>query len=103
MASALRVSNHYRRMVPSILSVLEFRSNNDIHRPVIDALNLIKKYVGSTQRYYSKEDEVMIDGVLKNSWRDIVVEIDANGQEIVNRVNYEINVLQTLRVPLIKH
>jgi len=27
--------HHYRRMVPQILDVLEFRSNNEVHRPVI--------------------------------------------------------------------
>lgn len=28
-------ANHYRRMLPSLLSVLEFRSNNAIWRPVL--------------------------------------------------------------------
>lgn len=37
-------STHYRRMVPELLAILEFRSNNDVHRPVIHALNIIKKY-----------------------------------------------------------
>jgi hypothetical protein len=31
---------HYRRMVPTLLAALEFRSNNDRHRPVMDALDL---------------------------------------------------------------
>ena len=30
-------ANHYRRMIPLLLETLEFRSNNDIHRPVIQA------------------------------------------------------------------
>lgn len=34
-------SRHYRRIVPNLLSVLEFRSNNDVHRPVIQALELL--------------------------------------------------------------
>jgi hypothetical protein len=89
--------HHYRRMVPQILNVLEFRSNNELYQPVIRALELIKKYTGSTQHYYSQEDEVLIDGVLKNTWRDIVVEVDAAGAERINRVNYEISVLQALR------
>ncbi len=36
-------ASHYRRMVPQILEVLEFRSSNDVHRPVIQALELLKK------------------------------------------------------------
>lgn len=34
---------HYRRILPLILSQLEFRSNNEIHRPVIQAIELLKK------------------------------------------------------------
>ncbi len=78
--------HHYRRMVPQILEALEFRSNNELYQPVIKALELIKKYTGSSQHYYSPEDEVLIDGVLKNSWREIVVEVDDSGVEKINRV-----------------
>jgi hypothetical protein len=35
---------HYRRMVPQILQALDFRSNNRRHRPVIQALDLLKRY-----------------------------------------------------------
>src|SRR6202048_3223010 len=38
---------HYRRMVPEILERLEFRSNNEHHRPVIDALALLKRFADS--------------------------------------------------------
>jgi len=89
--------HHYRRMVPQILDTLEFRSNNDTHRPVISALELLKKYQDSTQHYYSSNDEIFINGVLKSGWRDLIVELDKDGKERVNRVNYEISVLQALR------
>ncbi|EAW36256.1 putative transposase [Lyngbya sp. PCC 8106] len=92
--------HHYRRMVPQILEALEFRSNNELYQPVIKALELIKKYTDSSQHYYSSEDEVFVDGVLKNSWREIVVEVDSSGVEKINRVNYEISALQALREQL---
>jgi hypothetical protein len=38
---------HYRRMVPQILQKLEFRSNNEHHRPVLLALDLLKRYADS--------------------------------------------------------
>ena len=38
-----------------------------------------------------------IDGILKNRWRDLIVEVDKDGLERINRVNYEISVLQALR------
>jgi TnpA family transposase len=89
--------HHYRRMVPQLLSTLEFCSNNDIHRPVISALELLKRYQDSNQRYYAIGEELFIEGVLKSGWRDLLQEMDKDGQERVNRANYEICVLQALR------
>ncbi len=90
-------SSYYRRMVPQILNVLEFRSNNDVHRPVIQALELLKKYAESSLRYYEADKEVPIDGVLRSGWREILLEKDSKGIERINRINYEISVLQALR------
>ena len=45
-------SNHYRRGLIRLLGVLEFRSNNTAHQPVIDALGLIVRYAHSTGQYY---------------------------------------------------
>jgi hypothetical protein len=45
-------SQHYRQIVPEILRVLDFRSNNLSHRPLIQALSLLKEYVTSKQIYY---------------------------------------------------
>lgn len=92
--------HHYRRMVPQILATLEFRSNNEVHRPVISALELLKKYTGSSQHYYSPDEWVPMEGVIKSGWRDVVVERDLDGQERINRVNDEISVLQALREKL---
>lgn len=90
-------SHHYRRMVPRILDVLEFQSNNEVHRPVINALELLKKYADSRQQYYSPEDEVPIEGVLRNSWRELILQQGKDGSEQINRINYEMSVLQALR------
>ncbi|MEC4807326.1 MAG: Tn3 family transposase [Jaaginema sp. PMC 1079.18] len=89
--------SHYRRMIPQLLSVLEFRSNNDIHRPVIQALDLLKKYAGSKARYYDKGEDIPIEGVIKSGWKEILLETDSDGNERINRINYEISVLQALR------
>lgn len=48
--------HHYRRMVPQLLDLLEFRSNNEVHQPVIQGLRLLKKYANSQQRHYDPED-----------------------------------------------
>ncbi|MDJ0901104.1 MAG: hypothetical protein QNJ55_20065 [Xenococcus sp. MO_188.B8] len=90
-------ASHYRRMIPQLLEVLEFRSNNDIHRPVIEALELLKKYAYSKARYYDSSEEIAIEGVLKAGAKEIMLETDSEGNERINRINYEICVLQALR------
>ena len=90
-------ANHYRRMIPQLLEMLEFRSNNDIHRPVIQALELLKKYADSKARYYDSGEDIPIDGVLKSGWKEILLEKDTDGKERINRINYEISVLGALR------
>ena len=93
-------SHHYRRMVPRILDVLEFRSNNAMHRPVIEALNLLQQYAESSLQYYPPGETVPIHGVIRAPWRPIVVGEDKYGQPRLNRINYEICVLETLREKL---
>ncbi|WP_193200650.1 Tn3 family transposase [Nostoc sp. MG11] len=93
----LSFASHYRRMIPQLLEVLDFSSNNDIHRPVIQALELLKKYTSSKARYYDAGEEIPIDGVLKSGWKEILLETDSDGKERINRINYEISVLQALR------
>ncbi len=90
-------AGHYRRMIPQLLEVLEFRSNNDLHRPVIEALELLKKYAQSKARYYDSTEEIPIDGVLKAGAKEILLETDSEGNERINRINYEISVLKALR------
>ena len=90
-------ANHYRRMIPQLLEMLEFRSNNDIHRPIIQALELLKKYADSKARYYDSGEQIPIDGVLKSGWKEILLEKDPDGKERINRINYEISVLGALR------
>lgn len=85
--------NHYRRMLPQILSALDFRSNNAIHRPVLDALDIVRSQKGSTARYYNVP-EVPIEGVVQPKWHDVVIE--RKGSRI-SRINYEICVLRALR------
>lgn len=91
---------HYRRMVPQVLNVLNFRSNNERHRPVIEALDLVKRYAGTKGHTFPVEEAVPLDGVVRGLWREAVVEKDAQGQQRVNRITYEICVLEALREQL---
>ena len=75
-------------MIPILLKLLEFRSNNKIHRPVIEALELLKKYTDSRERYYDESETVPLDGIVKNNWSDIILETNPEGKSKINRINY---------------
>lgn len=90
-------SHHYRRMVPALLEILDFRSNNDLYRPVIRALHLVKDYAHSPRQYYPDQEPIPIKEVVAPKWREFVVEQDEDGTSRVNRLNYEVCLLQALR------
>jgi TnpA family transposase len=93
-------SKHYRRILPAILKHLEFSSNNELHRPIVRALELLKKYVDvkSAQVHFAPTEDIPLDEVVPGTWRSVVVKKDtAKKTEQVNRINYELCVLQTLR------
>ena len=80
---------YLRRMLPKLLYTLEFRSNNAMHQPLIAALALLKKYLDSSVRTYPTDEEVPLDGVVRDLWREVVLETDTQGHVRVNRISYE--------------
>jgi hypothetical protein len=84
-------------MLPPLLATLEFRSNNERHRPVIRALELLKKYADKKLRTFPPEEDVPIDGVVRSLWREAVEEEDKDGTPRINRITYEICALEALR------
>lgn len=89
---------HYRRMLPPILDALEFRSNNAAHRPVIESLDLLRRYAGNAARTYDSDEEIPVEGVVPPAWEDLV--LSRNGSVRVERVGYEVCVLNALREAL---
>jgi hypothetical protein len=89
--------SHYRQILPALLDVLDFRSNNTAYQPVIQALAVVREYVSSGLVWYPAESSPPLEGVVPSSWEDIVTEQDSAGEERVNRLTYELSVLQTLR------
>ena len=87
--------SHYRQVIPLILQALEFRSNNKLYHPIIQALELIKKYADSKIHTFPANEEVPIDGVVRRQWKAAVIDKDSAGQ--INRITYEICVLEALR------
>jgi hypothetical protein len=91
---------HYRKAYSDILGNLEFRSNNEAHQPVIEALDLIQEHAQSGQRYFAIDDDVPVEGVIQPKWQDVIIETDSKGVQRINQVNYEIAVSQSLRTRL---
>jgi TnpA family transposase len=90
-------SNHYRRMLPAVLAALEFRSNNAVHKPVLDAIVWIRRNAEERKRIGRPEDGMPLDDVIPAKWRELVIEDDGAGRKRINSINYEICVLQALR------
>ena len=88
--------SHYRQMVPKLLATLDFRSNNDVHRPVIEAIEVIKRHSTTKLRYFPSEQNVPLD-FLPALWRETVIDGEVDGQPRINRITYEIATLSALR------
>ena len=67
-------SHHYRRIVPVLLEVLAFHSNNALHRPVMDALDLLRKYRDRKTKTFSVKENVLLEGVVKDDWQELLWE-----------------------------
>ncbi len=86
-------SSYYRPMLQTLLTTVEFASNNQHHRPLLKALDWISVQHGSKQRFHVKRDRIIINGVVPNKYRSAVV--DAEGY--LDRHAYELCAVLTLR------
>ncbi len=88
-------SHHYRRVVPALLDILEFRCNTERHHPVMQALAMLRRYRDRKTRVFPRTEDVPLAGVVKDDWHDLVLDEQQRG--CINRISYEICVLATLR------
>ena len=87
-------ATHYRRMLPDILSILAFQSNNATWRPILDALEWIKVLHAEGRRFADPESSPV--GSIPKKWRAFVVD----GKDRLNVISYELCVLTQLRTCL---
>ena len=85
--------NHNRRGLIEFLDVLEFRSNNTAHLPVLDVLELVKR---SGTRYFPIDETVSVHKRLRDDWW-LSVFPTVDGRERVKRPAYELCMFQVLR------
>jgi len=70
-------TNHYRVGLIKLLDVLEFRSNNTTHRPVLDALGLITQYASAGNlHYYPAGEHIPVHRGLAGDWDALVYKTD---------------------------
>ena len=92
-------ARHYRRMMTPLLGSLKFQSGNTSCQPLLKALALFQTPSLNSSRYFPLT-LAPIDGVVRSKWRDSVVEHGPDGEPRVNRISYEVCVLQMLRAKL---
>jgi TnpA family transposase len=94
--------HYYRRMLPALLEHLQFQANNQLYRPVIEALDMLKKYAESDQHHFDDDEHIPIEGIVPDAWHDLIIQETNSGKTRVNRIAYEICVLQALRDKLLR-
>ncbi|MEJ9158782.1 Tn3 family transposase, partial [Bacillus cereus] len=73
-------SSSYRTAVTEILKLLNFKSNNHLHKPVIEAIELLRSYDGSKQITFSPHEDIPLGTeIIPRKWYDLVVTADKNG------------------------
>lgn len=91
-------TNHYRRGLIRLLDVLEFRSSNHAHRPVIEALALVARYANAgNTTYYPLGETVPVHKAMGGDWAEVVHRADKRGRRRVVRMVYEVVAFQALR------
>ncbi|MEU4295012.1 Tn3 family transposase [Kribbella sp. NPDC026596] len=90
-------TNHYRRGLIELLDVLEFRSSNATHRPVLDALELVARHKDGRVTFYPAGEHVPDHKGVLGDWTDLVRRTDEKGRSKVVRSTYEVCTFQALR------
>jgi len=88
--------HHYRRMLAPVLELLDFHANNINDQPIIEALQLMRNYLKDQKQFYPSAENIPLNGAVKKSHIEFILE-DSDGNERINRVNYELFVLINLR------
>ena len=90
-------ASHYRRMVPPILAILQFRTNTSVNQPLITAVELLQTQEAGLDPYLTAQTPIPVAGIIPRAWRAQVVESAPDGQPRIRRVTYELCVFQALR------
>ena len=91
-------TGHYRAGLIELLGVLEFRSTNTAHQPVVRALDLIARYArAGNLTYYPAGETAPEHKGTAGEWADLVYRADKRGRRRTVRMVYEVATFQALR------
>jgi hypothetical protein len=74
-----KYKGHYRRMMKPVLEVLTFRTENPAHKPLLEGVELVKRYLDTNHTYYPDE-EYIPESLLTAHWANLVLEQKPNGK-----------------------
>lgn len=89
-------SNHYRRGLLKLVQTLRFRSNNTMHAPIIDGIELVRRYADSSAQTYRRGEQVPLRGVVSGGWLELLYRGEAATSRIQRSV-YELCLFTALR------
>ena len=92
-------SHAHRNILLTLLDAFVFKTNIHDSKTLLDAIQIIKVYRDSSERYYPKDIVVPVENVIQGTWNNLVI-VNEDGINKIHRVNYEIAVLQELRKQL---
>jgi hypothetical protein len=91
-------TGHYRAGLIELLGVLEFRSTNTAHQPVVRALDLIARYArAGNLTYYPAGETAPEHKGTAGEWADLVYRADKRGRRRTVRMVYEVAFWQHVR------
>jgi TnpA family transposase len=71
---------HYRRFLPELLAVLEFHSNQATCQPLLEAVQLLRRYSyhDSKEAYYPPQETVPLEGVIPSRWQASLYQLNSS-------------------------
>lgn len=94
-------SHAHRKILLLLLDAFVFRTNNPELKDLLNAVEFIKQHKDIDSKYYPDSETIPIKGAIPNEWVSMVVEGTSDNTRCkVDRMNYEVAVLEELRKQL---
>jgi hypothetical protein len=93
-------SHANRKALLTLLDALVLKTNLNDSKPLLEAINLIKSSRDLSGEYFPGNIDVPIENIIPQEWQNLVIVKSKKGILKINRINYEIAVLQELKKQL---